>query len=192
MIERLEQYLVEKLGTEPTGHDFYHLSRVRDNALLIAKDYDVDFTLVEVAALVHDVIDHKLVIDIDQASTELKSKLVELGYENYLEQVFEIIDNISYSKGNVPTSLEGKIIQDADRLDAIGAIGIARAFAYGGNKNRMIYDPKGDNKDHSIQHFYDKLLLIQDKMNTESGKRLAIDRTEYMKGFLEQFYKEWK
>lgn len=192
---------------EGTGHDWWHVVRVVNNALRIAKEEKGDLFLVEIAALVHDIGDHKF-HDEEKAQETLITKLLnEVGIEkSVLNQVLEIVSTVSYKGANVstnPITLEGKIVQDADRLDAIGAVGIARAFAYGGNKNRLLFHPeqkptlhndflsyKKDNG-HTINHFYEKLLLLKDRMQTPTGKRMAEERHSYMEGFLTQFYEEW-
>ena len=106
--------------------------------------------------------------------------------------MIHIIENVSYSKGNTPSSLEGKIVQDADRLDALGAIGIARTFAYGGNNNRLIYSPGSNDDSDSVYHFYDKLFKLTELMNTANAKEVAIKRTKFMKEYLTRFYAEWE
>lgn len=192
---------------EGTGHDWWHVVRVVNNAIRIAKEENGDLFLVEIAALVHDVGDHKFHSEEDAQEKLITKLLTEVGLDKLMiNQVLEIASTVSYKGANVatnPDSLEGRIVQDADRLDAIGAVGIARAFAYGGNKNRLLYHPdqnptlhddflsyKSDNG-HTINHFYEKLLLLKDRMQTESGKRMAEQRHAYMENFLEQFYEEW-
>jgi uncharacterized protein len=145
------------------------------------------------AALLHDVDDHKL----SPETSEGKLRALEflnshnVGMEK-TAHIIRIIDTISFSANKgAPESIEGKCVQDADRLDAIGAIGIARTFAFGGSRGRAIHDPSGEDKTTSVQHFYDKLLLLKDRMNTATGKEIARQRHEYMSQFLEQFYGEW-
>lgn len=192
MFEVVEEYVRSVLQNETTGHDYYHSIRVMNNAVLIAKDMVVDIELIKVCSLVHDLIDHKLVNDIESAKNDLKKCLSKAEYSvAEIASIFTIIENISYSKGNVPQSLEGKIVQDADRLEALGAIGIARTFAYGGKNNRLIYDPEHKGNDDSIAHFYDKLLKLELLMNTKNAKVIARERTAYMKEFLQRFYQEW-
>jgi uncharacterized protein len=113
------------------------------------------------------------------------------GQEDTIQAVTRIISRISFSGGAVPDTIEGKCVQDADRLDAMGAIGIGRAFAFGGSRGRRMHDPEGKDRTTTIAHFYDKLLLLQDRMHTDTGRRLARQRHEYMKTFLEEFYREW-
>ena len=191
------------------GHDWFHIERVYKNALLIAIHEDVDGLVVALGALLHDIADSKFhngdeSVGPRVASDFLKSQNV---IEDVIAHVVQIINNISFKGGKVARTFSSKeldVVQDADRLDALGAIGIARTFNYGGFKNRAIYNPdiapnlemtKEDYKASTaptINHFYEKLLLLKDKMNTETGKHLAQQRHDYMEQFLEQFYKEWK
>lgn len=188
----MEDYLKEKLYNESTGHDYYHALRVAKLAMIISDTEGGDKEIIYVSSLVHDLIDHKLFTDPSSEIKVLISKLTTAGFsDNSILKIINIIENISFSKGKVANSLEGKIVQDADRLDAIGAIGIARTFAYGGSKNRMIYDENIENKLHSIQHFYDKLLKLKDLMNTKKSKQIAESRTEYLQEFLKHFFNEW-
>lgn len=190
------------------GHDWFHIERVYKNALLIAKYEDVDVFVVALGALLHDIADSKFhngdeSVGPRVASDFLKSQNVT---EDVIAHVIQIINNISFKGGKVARTFSSKeldVVQDADRLDALGAIGIARTFNYGGFKNRAIYNPdiepnlemtKEEYKASTaptINHFYEKLLLLKDKMNTETGRHLAVQRHNYMEQFLEQFYKEW-
>lgn len=188
----MEKYLKEKLDSESTGHDYYHALRVAKIAINISENMGGNKEIIYVASLVHDLIDHKLFDDVEKETNLLYKRLYDAQYNMFeVELIFEIINNISYSKGKVANTLEGKIVQDADRLDALGAIGIARTFAYGGKMNRMIYDENKENTLHSVQHFYDKLLLLKDFMHTEYAKEIANKRTLYMEEFLKHFYEEW-
>jgi len=194
-LEKIVEYATGKLTTEVTAHDFSHSLRVMKIANHIGKnsdmDMDVDLEIIKVAGLTHDLIDKKVVKNVDEAITELKETLLTIGYtDSQVDHVIDIIQNVSFSNGKIPTTQEGKIVQDADRLEAVGAIAIARTFAYGGKLNRIIYEE--GNSECGIAHFYDKLLLLKDKMNTDIGKQLAKERHEFMERFLEQFYKEWK
>ncbi|MGG8496037.1 HD domain-containing protein [Tenacibaculum sp. TC6] len=201
-------FVKETLKGAEGGHDFFHIERVYKNALLIANDENVDEFIVALGALLHDIADSKF-YDGDEtigplkARTFLKEQQVD---ESIITHVENIIANISFKGGNFDkqfTSPELDVIQDADRLDAIGAIGIARCFNYGGFKNRELYNPEIPPNMHmskeeykkstapTINHFYEKLLLLKDKMNTETGKKLAMERHQYMESFLNQFYKEW-
>lgn len=190
------------------GHDWFHIERVWKNAKLIANGEECDLQVVELAALLHDIADSKF-HDGDENIGPQKAKAY-LESQNMdaqkIAHVIAIIENVSFKGGHnqrTHESLELDIVQDADRLDAIGAIGIARTFNYGGFKNRALYDPeiepnlnmtKEEYKKStapSINHFYEKLLLLKDLMNTETGKSIALDRHKYMEGFLNQFFAEW-
>lgn len=208
VIEQTIAFVKETLKDAEGGHDWFHIQRVFKNSLLIAKDETkADPLVVGIGALLHDIADAKFyngdeTVGPKIASTFLKSINVE---EAVIEHVINIIENISFKGGNFEqkfNSLELDIVQDADRLDAIGAIGIARCFNYGGFKNRKLYDPAippklnmtreeyKKNDSPTINHFYEKLLLLKDKMNTKSGEKLAQKRHEYMETFLKQFYDE--
>ena len=200
---------VEKLLTgERTGHDYWHINRVRNTALTIAKQEKADLFVTELAALLHDIGDHKFHNGDHTVGPRMTAEwLNDYPIENEIkETVIDVVKQISYKGADVATpmsSLEGKCVQDADRLDAIGAIGIARCFAYGGNKNREIYNPNQkptmhksfddykNDKGHTINHFYEKLLLLKDRMNTNYGKQMAEKRHKVMEEFLDQFYNEW-
>lgn len=203
-MEKIKEYVKDLLAKEYSGHDYYHCIRVYNNAMLICKDMDCDKQLVSVASLLHDVDDAKLFDSKDYDNA--RKILNDLNYKkDFIEKVINIIKDVSF-KGKdsvIPCSLEGKIVQDADRLDAIGAIGIARTFAYGGNHNRLIYDPSikpNLNMDYNqyknannptINHFYEKLLLLKDMMNLEKSKQIAIHRHKFMEEYLKEFYDEW-
>ena len=203
-MEKIKEFVKDLLAKEYSGHDYYHCIRVYNNAMLICKDMDCDKRLVSVASLLHDVDDAKLFDSKDYDNA--RKILNDLNYEkDFIEKVINIIKDVSF-KGKdsvIPSSLEGKIVQDADRLDAIGAIGIARTFAYGGNHNRLIYDPSikpNLNMDYNqyknannptINHFYEKLLLLKDMMNLEKSKQIAIHRHKFMEEYLKEFYDEW-
>ncbi|MCK5788537.1 MAG: HD domain-containing protein [Chlamydiia bacterium] len=204
-INKTESFIRDLLEGEGSGHDWWHIHRVRNNALNIAEKYDVSIFIIEMAALLHDIADHKFhdgneTIGLKKAQEWLISIDVS---DKIIQDILEIMSQVSFSSGQVPNSLEGKIVQDADRLDAIGAIGIARTFAYGGYKKREIYNPEippiedqtleayKKNTDPTINHFYDKLLKLQDLMNTKEAKVIAEKRHSYMQDFLTQFYDEW-
>jgi len=192
-IEEVKYYVKNILSLEATGHDYFHSLRVMNNAIQISRDLDVDIELIKLACLTHDLIDKKVSENIELSKKELLEKLSSLGYkETRIDNVINIIENVSYSKGNVPSTLEGKIVQDADRLDALGAIGIARTFAYGGNNNRLIYNPGSSDDSDSIYHFYDKLFKLTSLMNTKNARLIASKRTDLMKDYLDCFYKEWE
>jgi len=209
IIENTILYVKRELEGAEGGHDWFHIERVYKNALLIAKTEDVDLLIVSLGALLHDIADSKF-HNGDETVGPRKAKAFlekENVAEEVIQHVIDIIENISFKGGNKAqkfTSKELDVVQDADRLDAIGAIGIARCFNYGGFKNRKLYDPKiaakldmspeeyKASKAPTINHFYEKLLLLKDKMNTVSGKKIALKRHQYMADFLTQFYGEWK
>ena len=203
-------FVKEKLKNAEGGHDWFHIERVFKNAILISKEENVDVFVVSLAALLHDIADPKFhngdeTIGPKVANDFLKKQNVE---PTIIKHVVDIINNISFKNSfeNTKANFNSKeldVVQDADRLDAIGAIGIARCFNYGGFKNRALYDPeiipnlnmtKEEYKNSSaptINHFYEKLLLLKDKMNTTSGKKIAAERHLFMETFLKQFYEEW-
>lgn len=209
IIDKTILFVKEQLKNAEGGHDWFHIERVYKNALLIAKTEECDLTVVKLAALLHDIADSKF-HDGDEnigpktARDFLKQENMD---EAIISHVVAIIENISFKGGNFEKTFHSKeleIVQDADRLDAIGAIGIARTFNYGGFKNRPLYDPaippqmnmnKEEYKNSSaptLNHFYEKLLLLKDKMNTETGKKIAMKRHVFMEQFLAQFYAEWE
>lgn len=205
IIKQTADFVREKLEGEGTGHDWWHIYRVWQNAKTIASEEGGNRFVIELAALLHDIADHKFhngdeTVGPKVARSFLESLQVE---ENDIKQVIDIMQQVSFSKGVTPASLEGRIVQDADRLDAIGAIGIARTFAYGGFKQREIYNPNippveyatkeeyKNNTNPTLNHFYEKLLLLKDMMNTKRGKALAEERHRFMQTYLEQFYQEW-
>ncbi len=208
LIDNTIQFVKQQLENAEGGHDWFHMERVYKNAVLIAKEEDCDAIVVQLGALLHDIADSKF-HDGDEtvgprvARAFLESENVE---EKTIQHVINIIENISFKGGNFEkkfNSIELQIVQDADRLDALGAIGIARTFNYGGFKNRTLYNPEilpnlNMNKEEyknsespTLNHFYEKLLLLKDKMNTETGKKIALERHQYMETFLSQFYAEW-
>lgn len=207
-ISKTITFVKEQLKGAEGGHDWFHIERVYNNAMLIAKNENVDVLVVALGALLHDIADSKFHDGDETVGPKVAREfLFSINADStVIEHVIQIIENISFKGGNVAQkfkSLELDVVQDADRLDAIGAIGIARAFNYGGFKNRTIYDPeikpnltmtKEEYKASTaptINHFYEKLLLLKDRMNTKSGKKIALERHQYMLGFLEQFYAEW-
>ncbi|TYP76192.1 HD domain-containing protein [Aquimarina intermedia] len=208
VIEQTVAFVKETLKGAEGGHDWFHIKRVYKNALLIAKDENVDPFIVALGALLHDIADSKF-HNGDETVGPQKAKEFLTALEvapEVIDHVVKIINNISFKGGNIEQqfkSPELDVVQDADRLDAIGAIGIARCFNYGGFKNRGLYDPKiapnlnmskeeyKNSKAPTINHFYEKLLLLKDRMNTETGSRLAHNRHIYMEGYLKQFYDEW-
>jgi uncharacterized protein len=208
LINATIKFVKRELENAEGGHDWFHIQRVYKNSLLIANGEDCDILVVKLGALLHDIADSKFhngdeTVGPKKARLFLESENVP---ENTIVHVINIIENISFKGGNVVKnfhSLELDIVQDADRLDAIGAIGIARTFNYGGFKNRSLYNPniapnlhmsKEEYKNSeapTINHFYEKLLLLKDKMNTKTGKEIATQRHNFMESFLSQFYAEW-
>lgn len=208
LIDTTILFVKQKLENAEAGHDWFHIERVYKNALLIAQQEDCQLEIVKLGALLHDIADSKFhdgdeTIGPKTARTFLEEQRVDQATINH---VVNIIENISFKGGNFEkkfTSKELEIVQDADRLDAIGAIGIARTFNYGGYKNRPLYDPSippvlnmskeeyKKNESPTLNHFYEKLLLLKEKMNTETGKKLAQERHRFMEVFLSQFYSEW-
>ena len=209
LIDKTILFVKTTLAQAEGGHDWFHIERVYKNALLIAESEKCDVEIVQLGALLHDIADSKFhdgdeSIGPKTARAFLESEKVEPAI---IDHVIAIIENISFKGGKVErqfSSIELDIVQDADRLDAIGAIGIARTFNYGGFKNRALYNPEiapnlsmtkdeyKNNEAPTINHFYEKLLLLKDKMNTQTGKQIAQDRHRYMEDFLEQFYAEWE
>lgn len=208
LIEKTIEFVKNSLKNAEGGHDWFHIQRVLLNARHIAQGENADMLVVELGALLHDIADYKF----HNGDESVGPKVAEdfLKAENVSEEVREhvkkIIQNISFKGGNTEQKFSSKeldIVQDADRLDAIGAIGIARTFNYGGFKGRALYDPeidpnlnmtKEEYKDSNaptINHFYEKLLLLKDRMNTETGRRIAADRHAFMVEYLTQFFAEW-
>ena len=208
LILATKTFVQQELANAEGGHDWFHIERVYKNALLIAEEEDVNLEIIALGALLHDIADAKFhqgdeTVGPKKAQQFLQQQNVEPAT---IEQVIKIIENISFKGGNFQQQFHSKelaIVQDADRLDALGAIGIARTFNYGGFKNRKLYDPaiapklnmtkeeykKGDNP--TINHFYEKLFLLKDRMNTQKAKQIAQERHLFMEKFLEQFYAEW-
>ncbi|CAL2079732.1 Phosphohydrolase [Tenacibaculum sp. 190524A05c] len=210
IIENTKEFVKTTLKNAEGGHDYFHIERVYKNAIAISKDeQNANEFIVSLGALLHDIADSKFhngdeSIGPKVATEFLESQKVDISV---IEHVQKIIENISFKGGNFQQqfkSLELDIIQDADRLDAIGAIGVARCFNYGGFKNRALYDPEikpnlnmtkeeyKKSKAPTINHFYEKLLLLKDRMNTSSGKRIAEQRHLFMEQFLSQFFGEWE
>ena len=208
IIDNTILFVKQQLENAEGGHDWFHIERVYKNALLIAEGVDCDLIVVKLGALLHDIADSKFhggdeTVGPKTARAFLESQNVK---EDIILHVIAIIENISFKGGNFEKKFNSKeleIVQDADRLDAIGAIGIARTFNYGGFKNRPLYNPNiqpnmNMNKEEyknsespTLNHFYEKLLLLKDKMNTETGKKIAQKRHDFMVTFLSQFYAEW-
>ena len=208
LIEKTSLYVQKELADDGSGHDWWHVYRVWSIAKKIAQKESADQTTVELAALLHDIADWKFNNGDESAGPKQAADWLNSNgaTPRLVSEVREIISTLSYKGANVATpmrTIEGKIVQDADRLDAIGAVGIARTFAYGGNKNRLMYHPDEapvmhesfehykKNKGHTINHFYEKLLLLKDRMNTQSAKNIAEQRHIFMESYLDRFYKEW-
>lgn len=194
MIEKAMEFAREIFSGDASGHDFDHTMRVYRMATRLAKEEGADLEVVQLAALLHDVDDHKLSPETCENHLRAVTFLRENGVdEEKIRIITDIISRISFSANRgAPSTLEGKCVQDADRLDAMGAIGIARTFAYGGSRGRRMHDPQGMDKNATVQHFYDKLLLLKESMNTLTAQRLAEDRDRFMRSYLEQFYAEWE
>jgi uncharacterized protein len=208
LISRTIQFVKQQLTNAEGGHDWFHIERVYKNSMLISQSEKCDEEVVKLGALLHDIADSKFhdgdeTIGPKTARAFLEREAVD---EATIAHVHNIIENISFKGGHFEKKFHSKeleIVQDADRLDAIGAIGIARTFNYGGFKNRPLYNPaiapnlhmtKEEYKSSeapTLNHFYEKLLLLKDKMNTETGKQIAQERHRFMETFLSQFYAEW-
>ena len=209
IIEATKTFVKTTLKDAEGGHDWFHTERVYNNALLISKGETVDQLVVALGALLHDIADSKFNNGDDTIGPKIAGEFLmkQNVSTKVINHVIKIIENVSFSS-NIDNASEFKskeleVIQDADRLDALGAIGIARTFNYGGFKNRALYNP--DIKPNlnltrdeykastapSINHFYEKLLLLKDKMNTKTGRKIAEERHNYMVDFLKQFYAEW-
>ncbi len=209
LLDKTILFVKQKLENAEGGHDWFHIERVYKNALLIANEEPCDLEVVKLSALLHDIADSKFhngdeTVGPQTARIFLESENVS---EATIVHVINIIENISFKGGNFDKKFNSKelqIVQDADRLDALGAIGIARTFNYGGFKNRALYNPEiapnmNMNKEEyknseapTLNHFYEKLLLLKDKMNTPTGKKIAQTRHQFMENFLSQFYAEWE
>jgi uncharacterized protein len=208
ILKKTEEFVFHKLSGETTGHDWWHIDRVRKLSLYIAKKENADLYIIELAALLHDIADHKFHGGDESIGPKTaKDWLESLDVSSeIIEQICDIIATISFKGAKVNSLMktkEGMIVQDADRLDALGAIGIARCFAYGGYKGNSLYDPNiktimhesfaqyKNSKTTSINHFYEKLLLLKDLMNTQTAKIIAEERHDFMQQFLNEFFKEW-
>lgn len=204
LLIEVKEMVKKRFGNDSTGHDYWHMARVVHIAKQIALQEGADVFQCQLAGWIHDLFDHKLCEHPEEEKNKMSNFLLSKGLSHEeVKKIMNIIEEISFSKNKKsPTTLEGKVVQDADRLDAIGAIGIARTFAFGGAKGQLIYNPGSatqhtdelhlqDPEPTSIQHFYDKLLKLKDLMNTENGYKLACERHQFMDEFLKQFYKEW-
>lgn len=208
LVERTAQYVKGRLDGEASGHDWQHILRVMRMATHIAQEEGADLFSVQMAALLHDLDDWKFREDGETGPREAGEWLESLGLDSgEAGRICSIIEGISFKGAGVETpmgTLEGKVVQDADRLDAIGAVGIARAFAYGGRKGRLMHDPGSRPRMHSsfdeyragrgttVNHFYEKLLLLKDRMNTKTGKEMARERHAFLEQFLQRFLEEWE
>ena len=209
LLQATTTFVKQQLANAEGGHDWFHILRVYNNSLLIGKTENCNIEVVQLSALLHDIADSKFHDGDENIGPKTARKFLESQNVTIetVDHVVKIIENISFKGGHKNSnfnSIELQIVQDADRLDAIGAVGIARTFNYGGFKNREIYNPeikpnlsmsKDEYKNNvapTINHFYEKLLLLKDKMNTETGKKLAQERHDFMEVFLDQFYKEWE
>lgn len=209
LIDTTKEFVKQQLKDAEGGHDWFHIERVYNNAMLVAKGEECDLTVVQLGALLHDIADSKFHNGDETVGPKVARKFLEEQNvdEATIAHVVNIINNISFKGGNFEkkfNSPELEIVQDADRLDALGAIGIARAFNYGGFKNRVLYNPEiapqlnmtkeeyKNSEGTTLNHFYEKLLLLKDRMNTKTGKTIAEGRHKYMEQFLAQFYAEWE
>lgn len=210
IIDHIKDIVKQKLENAEAGHDWFHIERVHKMALKIATtENDIDLQVVEYAALLHDIADAKFHNGDETLGPSMSRDILEqLGVsENIIEHTVKIIENISFKGGHAFSDFSSKeldIVRDADRLDAIGAVGIARAFNYGGFNGRKLYDPEmppimnmtkeayKNNQGPTINHFYEKLLLLKDKMKTTEGRRIAEQRHDFLEVFLEQFFSEVK
>lgn len=207
VLQAAEAWVREQLEGEASGHDWWHIARVRTMARTIAREEGADTFVCELAALLHDIADPKIAGDEREGLGRVRVWLDEQRVDGATSaHVLEIIRTMSFAGGQKPPvrTREGQVVQDADRLDAIGAIGIARAFAYGGAKGRILYDPDVPPREAmtaaeyrsasapTVNHFYEKLLLLKDRMNTPYARRLAEERHRVMLQFLDEFYAEWE
>jgi len=208
IINKTKDYVKAKLEGEGTGHDWWHIVRVYNTCVYIGEKENADMLVVELAALLHDIADWKFYDGNSDIGPKLSREWLESlsVSDDIINKITKIIRTMSFKGGTTNSkqeTIEGKVVQDADRLDAIGAIGIARAFAYGGYKERELYNPNikpqkyNDFKQYkesvgtTVNHFYEKLLLLKDLMNTESGKFMANERHEFMENYLNHFFIEW-
>ena len=208
LVAKIEQIVRAHFADDSSGHDWYHIERVWNMSKFLHSKEGGDLEVVELAALLHDISDHKLnggkLNDGGNVAREIL--LSEGATPELANRVAEIIDHVSFKGAKVEDrmeTIEGKIVQDADRLDAIGALGIARTFAYGGHNGQPMYDPEiqatmhdsfeayASSKSSTIHHFYEKLLLLASRINTDSAKEIAQERHQFMENYLSQFYHEW-
>lgn len=208
IVEQVKEQIKSQFENDSSGHDWFHIDRVCKVAKQIAEQENANIFVTELGALLHDIADHKFVDNFEEESVKRTYEILKpLGVEDeIISEVTHIVLNCSFKGGvdkNKMNSIEGKIVQDADKLDAIGAIGIARTFAFGGKFGSLLYHPDikpmnhqslesyQKNRTHTINHFYEKLLLLKDLMHTSTAKQIALQRHQFMEQFLEQFYNEW-
>jgi uncharacterized protein len=207
-VEKIQKLVKDKFLNQEGSHDWFHIERVYNLSIHLHEKEGGDKLIIELAALLHDISDHKYNGGNWQAGAKVAIEIMmQVGISNEIaEKVAQVISHVSFKGAHVNDeveTVEAKIVQDADRLDAIGAIGIARAFSYGGSKNRPLYDPDikpilhlskeeyAKSVSHTVNHFYEKLFLIKDLMKTQSGKELAENRHQLMQNFIANFYEEW-
>lgn len=206
ILKAAEEFARMELEKDNSGHDWWHIYRVTQSTKTIALEEGANSFICELAALLHDIADEKITGNEQEGLLKVKEWLIHHEVQEHdVNHVMEIISAMSFKGGGRPPmrTLEGKVVQDADRLDAIGAVGIARVFAYSGAKDRLIHDPENSPRENmtaeeyrkgnstGINHFYEKLLKLKDMMNTSYAKRLAEQRHEFMENYLNQFYLEW-
>jgi uncharacterized protein len=207
ILAQAQQFAHEELGDDASGHDWRHAERVANLARRIAGAESADSFVCRLAAWLHDVADYKIAGDEITGLRRVRAWLeTHVADTSVTEHVVEIIETMSFGGGNRPPmrTLEGHVVQDADRLDAIGAIGVARAFSFGGSRGRAMYDPEQaphtyaskedyrESRSSTINHFYEKLLLLKDRMHTPLARQLALERHRYLEAFLEEFMEEWQ
>lgn len=209
LVSEIAEEVRAKLAGEGSGHDWWHVYRVWKMAQRIGQEEGANMQIVELAALLHDIADWKFHGGDDTVGPRVAKEILaqHAAPDKITEAVVQIIKEVSFKGAGVktePSTLEGKVVQDADRLDAIGAIGVARAFTYGGHANRPLYDPDVKPTIHAskeayakregttINHFYEKLLLLKDRLNTKAAKEIAAERHRFMEEFLDRFYQEWE
>ncbi|MFA6307344.1 MAG: HD domain-containing protein [Patescibacteria group bacterium] len=208
IIQKINKYVKDRLSGEGSGHDWWHIDRVRKLALKIAQKEKADLFVVELSALLHDIYDYKFYKANNKNAIDNFLRKYKIN-EEIIQQIAYIVNSISYKGGTNKIklkSIEAKIVQDADRLDAIGAIGIARTFTYGGKIAREMYNPnikpkkyknlneykKHLNTNPTVNHFYEKILLLKNTIHTKTGKQMANNRHKYVEQFLNRFFKEWE
>lgn len=196
-VERSEQllqirnYIHSMFYDDASGHDYFHMERVAKMAIYISTKESANHFICEAAGWLHDIGDDKLFTDPQKALKNMEIFLHSINLSNSdIRNIKTAMEDVSYSKGRIPRTFEGKIVQDADRLDALGAIGIARTFAFGGSKGRAMFHDT-DIQGTSIQHFYDKLLILKDTIHTATAKEIAHERHDLIHNYLQQFLKEW-